>query len=61
MCIRDRMWKTIERETGGRLVVETFPDSTLGGDTQMLAQLRSGALQFLTEVGSILGLSLIHI
>jgi tripartite ATP-independent transporter DctP family solute receptor len=50
-----QMWKTIERESGGRLVVETFPDSTLGGDTQMLAQLRSGALQFLTEVGSILG------
>ena len=50
-----QMWKAIENETGGRLVVKTFPDSTLGGDTQMIAQLRSGALQFLTEPGAILG------
>ena len=49
------MWKTIERETNGRLVVQTFPDSQLGGDTQMVAQLRSGALQFLTQAGGILG------
>ncbi|HMD01466.1 MAG TPA: TRAP transporter substrate-binding protein [Candidatus Baltobacteraceae bacterium] len=49
------MWKTIERETNGRLSVQTFPDSQLGGDTQMVAQLRSGALQFLTEAGAILG------
>ena len=49
------MWAAVERETGGRLHVETFPDSTLGGDTQMVAQVRSGALQFLTEAGSILG------
>jgi tripartite ATP-independent transporter DctP family solute receptor len=50
-----QMWKAIERETGGKLSVQTFPDSTLGGDTQMIAQLRSGALQFLTEPGAILG------
>jgi tripartite ATP-independent transporter DctP family solute receptor len=49
------MWTVIEKETGGRLHVDTFPDSTLGGDTQMVAQVRSGALQFLTEAGSILG------
>lgn len=49
------MWKAIEHETAGRLVVQTFPDSQLGGDTQMISQLRSGALQFLTEAGGILG------
>jgi len=49
------MWKAVERETNGRLSVQTFPDSQLGGDTQMVAQLRSGALQFLTEAGAILG------
>jgi TRAP-type C4-dicarboxylate transport system substrate-binding protein len=49
------MWAAVERETGGRLHVDTFPDSTLGGDTDMMAQVRSGALQFLTEAGQILG------
>src|SRR5271166_3301893 len=50
-----QMWKAIEQETNGRLVVKTFPDSQLGGDTQMITQLRSGALQFLTEPGALLG------
>lgn len=49
------MWRAVEHETGGRLVVKTFPDSTLGGDTQMMQQVRSGALHFLTEAGLILG------
>jgi tripartite ATP-independent transporter DctP family solute receptor len=49
------MWKAVEEETGGRLSVQTFPDSQLGGDTSMVTQLRSGALQFLTEAGAILG------
>jgi tripartite ATP-independent transporter DctP family solute receptor len=49
------MWAAVERETNGRLHVDTFPDSVLGGDTQMIAQVRSGALQFLTEAGQILG------
>jgi tripartite ATP-independent transporter DctP family solute receptor len=49
------MWAAVERETGGRLHVDTFPDSMLGGDTDMMAQVRSGALQFLTEAGQILG------
>ncbi len=49
------MWAAVERETNGRLHVDTFPDSTLGGDTQMMAQVRSGALQLLTEAGQILG------
>jgi tripartite ATP-independent transporter DctP family solute receptor len=37
----------ITKESGGRLTVEVFPNNQLGGDTQMLAQLRSGALELL--------------
>jgi tripartite ATP-independent transporter DctP family solute receptor len=49
------MWSAIERETGGALAVETFSDSVLGGDSQMLEQLRSGAIHFLTLPGAVLG------
>ncbi|MGH7714903.1 MAG: TRAP transporter substrate-binding protein [Vulcanimicrobiaceae bacterium] len=37
--------KKVTEESGGRLVVDVYPNSQLGGDTQMLAQLRSGALE----------------
>lgn len=50
-----QLWKAVERESGGRLSVKTFQDSQLGGDSQMLTQLRSGAMQFLTMVGAIMG------
>jgi tripartite ATP-independent transporter DctP family solute receptor len=49
------MWAAVERETGGKLAVETFPNSQLGGDSDMLKQLRIGAIQFLTLPGAILG------
>ena len=49
------MWKAVEQESGGKLSVQTFPDSQLGGDSQMITQLRSGALHFLTEPGALLG------
>ncbi|HUA77421.1 MAG TPA: TRAP transporter substrate-binding protein [Acetobacteraceae bacterium] len=42
--------KKIGEESGGRLVVQVYPNNQLGGDTQMLAQLRSGALE-LMQVG----------
>jgi tripartite ATP-independent transporter DctP family solute receptor len=48
------MWDTIKAETGGRLAVTVFPNNQLGGDTAMLTQLRSGALQFFTLDGGIL-------
>jgi tripartite ATP-independent transporter DctP family solute receptor len=48
------MWAAVKRETGGRLDVTVFPNSELGGDTGMLAQLRSGALQFFTIDGGVL-------
>jgi tripartite ATP-independent transporter DctP family solute receptor len=48
-------WDAVRAQTGGRLDVTMFPNNQLGGDTQALAQLRSGALQFFTLDGGILG------
>jgi tripartite ATP-independent transporter DctP family solute receptor len=36
----------IREETGGRLDIQQFPGNQLGNDTEMLQQLRSGALEF---------------
>jgi len=47
-------WDAVRRETGGRLDVRIFPNSELGGDTAVLSQLRSGAVQFFTLDGGIL-------
>ena len=47
-------WSAVSKETGGRLEVQLFPNNQLGGDTQALQQLRSGALQFFTLDGGIL-------
>jgi TRAP-type transport system periplasmic protein len=47
-------WDAVRRETGGRLDVTMFPNSELGGDTAVLSQLRSGAVQFFTLDGGIL-------
>lgn len=49
-----QMWKAVKEETRGRLEVQIFPNNQLGGDTAMLTQLRSGALQFFTLDGGIL-------
>jgi tripartite ATP-independent transporter DctP family solute receptor len=42
--------KKIIEESGGRLIVRVYPNSQLGGTTQMLQQLRSGALE-LMQIG----------
>ena len=47
-------WNAVKAETGGRLDVQIFPNNVLGGDTQVLQQLRSGAVQFFTLDGGIL-------
>jgi TRAP-type transport system periplasmic protein len=47
-------WDAVRRESGGRLDVTIFPNSQLGGDTAVLTQLRSGAVQFFTLDGGIL-------
>ena len=38
----------IKQETNGRVEIEMFPNSALGGDTDMLSQIRSGALELFT-------------
>src|SRR5471030_187604 len=48
------MADTVRKESGGRLDITVFPNNQLGGDTQMLPQLRSGALQMMTLDGGIL-------
>jgi TRAP-type transport system periplasmic protein len=41
-----QMWAAIEKESGGRIHGEYFPNSVLGGDVAMLTQMRAGATQF---------------
>ncbi|WP_213956826.1 TRAP transporter substrate-binding protein [Variovorax sp. dw_954] len=42
----------IAAESKGRVVIKYFPSSQLGGDTDMLSQVRSGALDFYTTSAS---------
>ena len=44
----------IAEQTGGRVRIDCFPNNQLGGDTQMLAQVRAGTLDFMTVSGLIL-------
>lgn len=44
----------IAAETGGRVEIGLFPNNQLGGDTDMLSQLRSGALELATMPGTVL-------
>jgi TRAP-type transport system periplasmic protein len=41
-----QMWASVERESGGRIRIQFFPNSALGGDAAMFSQLRVGALEF---------------
>ncbi|KAB0269450.1 TRAP transporter substrate-binding protein [Microvirga brassicacearum] len=38
----------IKKETGGRVVIQIFPNNQLGSDTDMLSQVRSGGVEFFT-------------
>lgn len=38
----------IKQESNGRLVIQIFPNNQLGGDTDMLSQVRSGGVEFFT-------------
>ncbi len=49
------MAEAVLKDSGGRLEIQIFPNNQLGGDTDMLSQLRSGAIQFFTLSGLILG------
>src|SRR5262249_24088294 len=44
----------IKEESKGRLEIEIFPNNQLGGDTDMLSQLRTGAIDLFTLSGLIL-------
>ena len=44
----------IKAATGGKLEIQVFPNNQLGSDTDMLSQLRSGAIDFFTLSGLIL-------
>lgn len=47
-----RAVERIAADTKGRVVIKYFPSSQLGGDTDMLSQVRSGALDFYTTSAS---------
>src|SRR5919202_1964592 len=46
--------ESIREDSGGRLEIQIFPNNQLGGDTDMLSQVRSGAIEFFTLSGLIL-------
>ena len=45
---------TIRERTGGRLEIRVFSNGALGSSTEMTSQLRSGALEFLSQSGPVL-------
>lgn len=44
----------IEKESGGRMNLSVFPNSELGGDNDLLSQVRTGAIDFAQPAGLIL-------
>jgi tripartite ATP-independent transporter DctP family solute receptor len=48
------MADAVRAETRGRVDIQIFPNNQLGSDTDMLSQLRSGALEMMTLSGLIL-------
>jgi len=44
----------IRKETKGRVDIQVYPNNQLGSDTDMLSQVRSGAMDFMTLSGLIL-------
>lgn len=41
-------FEAVAKESGGKIDIQLFPNNQLGSDTDMLSQLRSGALEFFT-------------
>jgi tripartite ATP-independent transporter DctP family solute receptor len=44
----------IKDESGGRVEIQIFPNSQLGSDADMISQLRTGAIDFMTETGALM-------
>lgn len=42
----------IRKESGGKIDIKVFPQSQLGSEPDMISQVRSGALQFMSTAGS---------
>jgi len=51
----NEMAKAISEQTKGRVEIQIYPNNQLGGDTDMLAQIRSGAIDFFTLSSLTLG------
>ena len=52
--LKEAVDRRFASKTGGKVVVRVFPNGQLGGDTDVLSQLRSGAVDFFTLSGLIL-------
>jgi tripartite ATP-independent transporter DctP family solute receptor len=48
-----RVRDAVARASGGRLAIEVYGNNVLGGDTAMLAQVRSGSIQLYSGYGGI--------
>jgi tripartite ATP-independent transporter DctP family solute receptor len=44
----------IKQQTNGSVEIQIFPNNQLGSDTDMISQLRSGAIDFMTETGALM-------
>jgi len=44
----------IKQESNGRVEIQIFPNNQLGSDTDMISQLRTGAIDFMTETGALM-------
>jgi len=44
----------VKERTSGRVDIKIFPNNQLGGDTDMLSQVRSGAITFFTPSARVL-------
>jgi TRAP-type transport system periplasmic protein len=47
------MSNRVLQESGGKLKITIYPNGQLGGDTAMLSQIRSGALEYYTVSGTV--------
>jgi TRAP-type transport system periplasmic protein len=45
----------IAKESGGRLMIDVYPNGQLGSDTDTVSQVRSGAIDFVCTAGTIWG------
>ncbi len=52
--VATKVMERIRTQTNGRLDIQVFPSSQLGADTDMLSQVRSGALEFYSQSGLVL-------